>query len=65
MDAYTVYDVIELVEQLSHSQGYYGRLLDRILYLQEFEPETFREFKEVIEEQKFQDPVDVVLFFEQ
>ena len=62
---YGVEDVIELVRQLSQSQGYYGRLLEQILYLQEYEPEAFEEFKMVIEEQHFKDPVDVVLFFEQ
>lgn len=65
VDGYDVDQVIELVRQLSRSQGYYGRLLERILYLQEYEPEAFEEFKNVIEEQHFKDPVDVVLFFEQ
>ena len=65
VDGYDVGQVIELVRQLSRSQGYYGRLLERILYLQEYEPEAFEEFKMVIEEQHFKDPVDVVLFFEQ
>ena len=57
-------EVIELVRQLSHSQGYYGRLLERILYVKEYGPEAFEEFKMVVEEQHFKDPVDVVLFFE-
>ena len=65
VEGYDVGQVIELVRQLSRSQGYYGRLLERILDLQEYEPEAFEEFKMVIEEQHFKDPVDVVLFFEQ
>lgn len=61
---YGVEEAIELVRQLSHSQGYYGRLLERILYVKEYGPETFEEFKMVVEEQYFKDPVDVALFFE-
>ena len=65
VEGYDVDQVIELVRRLSRSQGYYGRLLEHILYLQEYEPEAFEEFKMVIEEQHFKDPVDVALFFEQ
>lgn len=64
-ESYDVDQVIELVKQLSHSQGFYGRLFERIMYLKEYEPEAFEKFKMVIEEQHFKDPVDVVLFFEQ
>ena len=64
-DGYDVEQVIGVVKMLSNSQGFYGRLLEQILYLQEYEPEAFEEFKEVVEEQHFKDPVDVVLFFEQ
>lgn len=62
---YVVEQVIGVIKMLSNSKGFYGRLLERILYLQEYEPEVFEEFKEVVEEQHFKDPVDVVLFFEQ
>lgn len=62
---YDVEQVIEIVEMLSHSQGFYGRLLNEIMYLKENEIEKFEVFKKVIEEQKFTNPVDVVLFFEQ
>lgn len=50
------------MRQLLHSQGYYGRLLERILCVKEYEPEAFEEFKMIVEEQHFKDPVDVVLF---
>ena len=62
---YDVNQVIEVVQMLSRSQGFYGRLLEQILYLKEYEPENFETFKYVIEEQDFNDPLDVVLFFEQ
>lgn len=65
VEVYDVNGVIEVVEMLSHSQGFYGRLLQEIKYIQEYEPEKFETFKEVIEAQEFTNPVDVVLFFEQ
>lgn len=61
---YDVNDVIEVVRSLASSQGFYGRLLEQILYLQDYEPWNFEEFKRIVEEQNFKDPVDVVLFFE-
>ena len=64
-EVYDVEKVIEVVQMLSHSQGFYGRLLEEINYIQEYEPEKFEVFKQVIEEQGFTNPVDVVLFFEQ
>lgn len=62
---YNVEQVIEVVQMLSNSQGFYGRLLEEINYIKEYEPDKFEVFKEVIEEQGFENPVDVVLFFEQ
>lgn len=59
-----VYQVIDVIRDLAHSQGFYGRLLEKILYAQVYEPETFYRFKEVIEDQHFEDPLDVVLYFE-
>lgn len=62
---YNVDQVIDVIRMLSNSQGYYGRLLEKIMYLYENEPDSFDEFARIVEEQKFTDPVDVVLFFEQ
>lgn len=64
-DGYSVEEVIDVVRSLAQSQGSYGRLLEQILYFQVYEPDTFDEFKRIVEEQHFKDPVDVVLFFEQ
>lgn len=62
---YSVEQVIEVIEMLSHSQGFYGRLLEEIMYIEVNDPEKFESFKEIIEQQEFENPVDVVLFFEQ
>ena len=61
---YDIERVVDVIEMLSYSQGFYGRLLDEILYIEENEPEKYEKFKEVIERQEFSDPVDVVMFFE-
>lgn len=61
---YDIEEVVDVIEMLSYSQGFYGRLLDEILYIEENEPEKYEKFKEVIEKQEFSDPVDVVMFFE-
>jgi hypothetical protein len=61
---YDIEQVVEVIEMLSYSQGFYGRLLDEILYIEENDPVKYEVFKTVIEKQEFKDPVDVVLFFE-
>lgn len=53
--------VIEIIQQLSHSQGFYGRLLRQI---KNFSAEEMRTFIKAVEEQNFKDSVDVVMFFE-
>ena len=55
----TAKDVINVIEELSYSQGFYGRLLRDIKGLN---AEDFREFCRVMEEQNFQNHVIVLLF---
>lgn len=62
MAGYDVNQVIEVVEMLSHSQGFYGRLLNRIKDMEENEPDKFDRFKTIVEDQHFADPVDIVFF---
>lgn len=64
MKGLNIEEVVEVVEMLSYSQGFYGRLLEEILYIEENEPDKYEVFKDIIEKQEFKDPVDVVLFFE-
>ena len=61
---YDIEEVVDVIEMLSYSQGFYGRLLDEILYIEENKPRKYEAFKNIIEKQEFQDPVDVVEFFE-
>ena len=61
---YDIEQVVDVIEMLADSQGFYGRLLEEILYIEENDPIKYEVFKTVIEKQEFQNPVDVVLFFE-
>lgn len=54
-------DVIEVIRELSYSQGFYGRLLRDIKSLN---ADDFREFCRVMEQQNFTNSLDVVMFFE-
>lgn len=59
-----VIQVIDVIRELSHSQGFYSRMYERILEIQRNEPECFENFKREVEAQNFKDSVDVVLYFE-
>ena len=59
-----VIQVIDVIRELSHSQGFYSRMYERILELHRNDPECFEDFKREVEAQNFKDPVDVVLYFE-
>ena len=61
---YDIEQVVDVIEMLSYSQGFYGRLLDEIMYIEENEPEKYEVFKAIIEAQEFEDAIDVVMFFE-
>ena len=61
---YDIEEVVDVIEMLADSQGFYGRLLDEIMYIEENEPMKYEVFKNIIEKQEFKDPVDVVMFFE-
>lgn len=57
-------DVINILIELSHSQGFYGRLLRDLSEIKEYEPERFELFVAEIESQEFTSPLDVVMYFE-
>ena len=61
---YEFNDVIDVLVQLSYSQGFYGRLLRDIGELKKYEPEHFKMFVEEIESQNFRTALDVVMYFE-
>lgn len=57
-------DVIDILVGLSHSQGFYGRLLRDLSEIKEYESERFELIVAEIESQNFTSPLDVVLYFE-
>ena len=61
---YNIEEVVDVIEMLAESQGFYGRLLEEILYIEENDPLKYEIFKNVIERQELKSPVDVVMFFE-
>lgn len=61
---YNIEEVVDVIEMLADSQGFYGRLLEEILYIEENDPLKYEIFKNVIERQEFKNPVEVVMFFE-
>ena len=63
-EPFTFDDIINVIRELSYSQGFYGRLLRSIEELKENDIDSFNEFKELMENQKFTDSLDVVLYFE-
>ena len=57
-------DILKTIQTLSLSQGFYGRLLNNIIELKENNTEGYEELKRTLEAQKFNDMLDVVMFFE-
>lgn len=62
--SYNIIQVIDVIRNLSHSQGFYERLYNEILEMKRDDPDGFERFKTVMEAQEFKDDVDVVLYFE-
>ena len=57
-------DVLNIISDLSYSQGVYGRLLRDIYELMEYEPERFDMLVEEIENANFRNSLDVIMYFE-
>ena len=57
-------DVIDIIDTLSYSQGFYGRLLRDIYELKKYEPEMFMMFVDEIESQEFTNALDIAMYFE-
>lgn len=57
--------IMQVIRSLAKSQGFYGRLLYGIQELQKNDPEEADRLLSVLEAQKFNDALDVILYFEQ
>lgn len=52
------------VKTMSYSQGFYGRLYENLLELEETDDESLEELKNAIEEKHFTDTLDFVFWLE-
>ena len=57
-------DVMDIIIDLSYSQGFYGRLLRDIAELRDEDENLFQNFVKEIESQNFTSSFDVVMYFE-
>lgn len=57
--------IMQVIRNLAKSQGFYGRLLHDIQELQKNDPKEADRLLSVLEAQKFNDALDVILYFEQ
>lgn len=56
--------IMEAIRQLAHSQGSYTRFYRDLCEMRENEPERFDKAMTMLEEKKFKDTVDLVLYLE-
>ena len=56
--------IMEVIRQLAHSQGSYGRFYRALCEMRDNEPERFDKAMAMLEEKKFKDIVDLVLYLE-
>ena len=57
-------DIMNLIVELSYSQGFYGRLYRDIKYMEENFPEDYELLVEDWESQNFEDSLDFILYIE-
>lgn len=56
--------VLDVIRELSHSQGFYSRLYHNILELKRTNEEAFNEWCREVESLNFKEPLDIVLYLE-
>ena len=58
-------EILGLIEGLSHSQGFYGRLLESFRDMEQEDPEAFEACMAELEAQNFSEPLDAIRYFEE
>lgn len=56
--------ILDEIKSLSHSQGFYGRLYERLMEIKNTDEEEWRFTVEELESRKFKDTLDMVMYFE-
>lgn len=57
-------EILNAIKSLAKSQGFYGRLYERIMEVKEENEENFNEFMLQLENENFSDTLDLVMYFE-
>lgn len=57
-------DILNAIQELAYSQGFYGRLLRDIMELKRENEDSYEMLMQELEDQYFSDRLDMVLFFE-
>ena len=57
-------DILDTLSTLSRTSGLYCRIRSFLSQLKEEDPEQYEKYMEHLVQQHFQDPVDLVLYFE-
>ena len=56
--------IMDAIAMFSTSQGFYGRLLESFIELEENDPQMYEEVMNELEAQNFGSRVEMVMFFE-
>ncbi len=57
-------EIINAIQSLACSQGFYGRLLRGLMEIKENDTKRWNKITKELEAQNFRDTVDMVLYFE-
>ena len=57
-------EILKVIEDLSHAQGYYGRLYRQMINFRDNHKEDWEIIVAELELQDFKEPLDVVMYFE-
>lgn len=61
---FTMDDCLDTIRMFASSQGFYGRMLERLMEIKKNDPDTYDRIAEEWESQGFRDSVDFVLYIE-
>lgn len=60
----TAKDILDTIEGLSHSQGFYSRLYEYIMRLRDNNPEDYTNYMKDLESHNFKNSVDLIMYLE-
>ena len=57
--------ILEVILELSYSQGFYGRLYENLMNIKDADEIAWSSIVETLEAQDFKEPLDLILYLEQ